>query len=188
MVIGLRCKNKVFEMVMSTIRNKEYGVYRAKVYLYLRNEKGKAICPTRRAIPVRLSADVVNGPWIERTSWEETYRGKDRLMLSVLMERPDFGSHGLGHDLVLGHSSTDSSGKDVIISPAADERKISPTLDMFDRVMDRCEGTARKTSRGILCWLRSNQALLCYLKPFTFVSSRLTTNVYCILRYVLFCY
>ncbi|KAJ3454709.1 hypothetical protein MRS44_013309 [Fusarium solani] len=99
-------------------------------------------------------------------------------MLSALMERPDVGPRGLGHDLVLGNSSTDSSGKDVIISPAADERKISATLDMFDRVMDRCEETARKTSRGILCWLRSNRALSCYPKPFTFVSSPSTTKVY----------
>ncbi|KAJ4181393.1 hypothetical protein NW767_014158 [Fusarium falciforme] len=118
------------------------------------------------------------GPWIERTGWEEMYRGKDRSMLSALMERPDVGPRGLGHDLVLGYSSTDSSGKDVIISPAADERKISATLDMFDRVMDRCEETARKTSRGILCWLRSNRALSCYPKPFTFVSSPSTTKVY----------
>ncbi|KAI8710459.1 hypothetical protein NCS52_01562900 [Fusarium sp. LHS14.1] len=118
------------------------------------------------------------GPWIERTGWEEMYRGKDRSMLSALMERPDLGPQGLGQDPVLGYCNADCSGKDVIISPAVDERKVAAILDMFDRVMDRCEETARKTSRGILCWLRINRALSCYPKPFTFVSSPSTTKGY----------
>ncbi|KAI5455742.1 hypothetical protein BGZ63DRAFT_137258 [Mariannaea sp. PMI_226] len=117
-------------------------------------------------------------PWIERTGWEEMYQGKNRSVLSALMERPDSWPHYLGQDHVLGYRSTNDSETDVIISPAGDELRIAAILNMFDRVMDQCEETARKTSRGILCWLRSSRALSCYPKPFTFVSSPSTTKGY----------
>jgi hypothetical protein len=40
---------------------------------------------------------------------------------------------------------------------ADDEHKIAMILDLFDKAMDRFEETARKTSRGLLCWLRSSR-------------------------------
>ncbi|KAH6881156.1 hypothetical protein B0T10DRAFT_518875 [Thelonectria olida] len=123
--------------------------------------------------PVNLTF-AEKGPWIERTGWEEMYRGKSHPVLSALMERPDSWPHCLGRDYVLGRRDTDGLEKDVV-SPAKDEQKMAAVLD---RAMDRCEETARKTSRGILSWLRSSRALSCYTKPFTFVSSPSTTKRY----------
>lgn len=59
-----------------------------------------------------------------------------------------------------------------------DEHKMVMILDLFNKVMDRCGETARKTSRGLLCWLRSSRHLTCYPKPFTFVSYNSTTKKY----------
>ncbi|KAH7460546.1 hypothetical protein FOMA001_g19484 [Fusarium oxysporum f. sp. matthiolae] len=42
-------------------------------------------------------------------------------------------------------------------------------MSAIDAVMDRCEQTARTTSRSLLCWLRSVRPYVCYVKPFTFV-------------------
>jgi hypothetical protein len=99
-------------------------------------------------------------------------------MLSALMDRPGCYPHYFGQDHILGECSTGSPEKRVMISPTGDELKIAAILAMFDRVMDRCEETARKTSRDILCWLRSSRVLSCYPKPFTFVSSPSTTKAY----------
>jgi Orsellinic acid/F9775 biosynthesis cluster protein D len=140
------------------------------------SERLRAPSPGSSSEPAHLTF-AEKGPWIERAGWEEMYRGKSRPVLSALMERPGSWPHYLGQDHVLSYRSKDSPEKDVI-SPAGDEQKMAAILDLFDRVMDRCEETARKTSRGILCWLRSSRPLSCYPKPFTFVSSPSTTKRY----------
>ncbi|KAI5456259.1 hypothetical protein BGZ63DRAFT_367430 [Mariannaea sp. PMI_226] len=94
------------------------------------------------------------------------------------MERPDSWPHYLGQDHILGYCSTNDSETDVIISPAGDKLRIAAILNLFDRVIDQCEEIARKTSRDILCRLRSSRALSCYPKPFTFISSPSTTKGY----------
>ncbi|KAK7592052.1 hypothetical protein V3481_006687 [Fusarium oxysporum f. sp. vasinfectum] len=45
-------------------------------------------------------------------------------------------------------------------------------------VMDRCEQTARTTSRSLLCWLRSVRPHGCYAKPFTFVGKAASRRKY----------
>ncbi|KNB16555.1 hypothetical protein FOXG_21706 [Fusarium oxysporum f. sp. lycopersici 4287] len=44
--------------------------------------------------------------------------------------------------------------------------------------MDRCEQTARITSRSLLCWLRSVRPHVCYAKPFTFVEKAASRKQY----------
>jgi hypothetical protein len=93
-------------------------------------------------------------PWLERTGWEETYRGADLFILSMLVLPPGSWSGRVDADLCLGHQHVEGQRED-IISPAGDEKKIQVLLNLFDQLMDRCEATAKQTSRNIRCWLRS---------------------------------
>ncbi|ENH74229.1 hypothetical protein FOC1_g10001869, partial [Fusarium oxysporum f. sp. cubense race 1] len=58
-----------------------------------------------------------------------------------------------------------------MISSADDESRIAALIAAVDVVMDRCEQTARTTSRSLLCWLRSVRPHVCYIKPFIQTSS-----------------
>ncbi|EXM13918.1 hypothetical protein FOTG_17654 [Fusarium oxysporum f. sp. vasinfectum 25433] len=118
------------------------------------------------------------GPWLERTGWEDTYQGIDRTMLSKLIEMP---RRKAGHSARIHLPYRRSDAKSGELRSADDEHKIAMILDLFDKAMDRCEETAKKTSRGLLCWLRSNRPLACYPKPFTFVNYDSTTKKYRIL-------
>lgn len=115
------------------------------------------------------------GPWLERTGWEDTYQGMDRLMLSKLIEMPRRKAGPPVRMHLPCRQSDVGSGE---LRSADDEHKIAMILDLFDKVMDRCEETASKTSRGLLCWLRSSRPLACYPKPFTFVNYDSTTKKY----------
>jgi hypothetical protein len=69
------------------------------------------------------------------------------------------------------------------VIPAADEQKIAILAVAAVAVMERCEYTARTTSRNLLCWLRSVRFNEPYSKPFALVgraSSR--TKYYALLR------
>lgn len=65
-----------------------------------------------------------------------------------------------------------------IISSAGDESRIANLIAAVDAVMDRCEQTARTTSRSLLCWLRSVRPHVCYAKPFTFVGKAASRKQY----------
>ncbi|KAJ3454134.1 hypothetical protein MRS44_018028 [Fusarium solani] len=105
-------------------------------------------------------------PWIERTGWDKTYRGKSRDVLSALAAV--FFSRLGSNPHLLGQCGTNGLHED-IVSAVEDERRIAAILEAMDVLLDRCEETARKTSRSILCWLRSTQALAGYPKPFVLV-------------------
>jgi hypothetical protein len=94
-------------------------------------------------------------PWIERTGWDKTYHGRSRDVLTALAAVSL--SRGAGPHL-LGRQGTNGLQED-IVSTMEDERKIAAVLEALDALLDRCEETARKTSRSILCWLRSTHAL-----------------------------
>ncbi|UPK90597.1 hypothetical protein LCI18_001532 [Fusarium solani-melongenae] len=104
-------------------------------------------------------------PWLERTRWEITYRNRDRSLHLT----------GLSADLV---------------SPREDEIKIDGILKAVDVVMDRCEETVHRTSRNLLCWLKSNYPHMPYSKPFTLVKyASLTTRYRLLLKKALaFCF
>ncbi|KAM5360802.1 hypothetical protein ACJA88_014695 [Fusarium oxysporum] len=104
-------------------------------------------------------------PWIERTGWDKTYHGRSRDVLAALAA-VSF-SRGAGPHL-LGRQGTNGLHED-IFSTMEDERKIAAVLEALDAFLDRCEDTARKTSRSILCWLRSTHALAGHPKPFILV-------------------
>ncbi|EXK76399.1 hypothetical protein FOQG_18857 [Fusarium oxysporum f. sp. raphani 54005] len=107
-------------------------------------------------------------PWIERTGWDKTYHGRSRDALAALAA-VSF-SRGAGPHL-LGRQGTNGLHED-IFSIMEDERKVAAVLEALDALLDRCEDTARKPSRSILCWLRSTHALAGYPKPFILPSSR----------------
>jgi hypothetical protein len=117
------------------------------------------------------------GPWLERTGWQDTYRDMDLTILTKLILMPDSWPSRSNKDFFLGHHSVRGQRED-LISPASDERRIQVLLNLFDHVMDRCEITARSTSRNLLCWLRSTRPLACYTKPFLLVGSNSSTKRY----------
>ncbi|EXL39949.1 hypothetical protein FOCG_17451 [Fusarium oxysporum f. sp. radicis-lycopersici 26381] len=118
-------------------------------------------------------------PWLERTGWEQTYQNFDHGLLRNLTTMPSSLSSVRG--LVLSRARSGAthttSGED-LISSAGDEQKIAAILVAVDMVMDRCEQTARTTSRNLLCWLRSVRPHGCYAKPFTFVSKAASRTKY----------
>ncbi|KAH7471991.1 hypothetical protein FOMA001_g13814 [Fusarium oxysporum f. sp. matthiolae] len=118
-------------------------------------------------------------PWLERTGWERTFGGIDRELLKNLTTAPSPATSHRG--LILKESSNRSSdvySDEWMISSADDERKITALLAAVDMVMDRCEQTARTTSRSLLCWLRSERPHGCYAKPFTFVGKAASRRKY----------
>lgn len=111
-------------------------------------------------------------PWVERTGWDETYKdSRRRAVLAAAIELPNGQSQLLGRRRVCGLNED-------LASPMEDEQKIATILNLMDTMLDRCEETARKTSRSILCWLRSNHTLSTYPKPFTLVRHLSTTRKY----------
>lgn len=114
-------------------------------------------------------------PWIERTGWEDTYKDRSREVLSALAVMP-LRSIGRRHHLLCqgGFNGLDED----LVSPSDDEKNIVSIISLVDAMMDRCEETSRKTSRNILCWLRSTQPSSCYAKPFTLGRQPASTRKY----------
>jgi hypothetical protein len=73
-------------------------------------------------------------PWMERTRWETTYQGFRRDILRGLTEMP-WGSPPADH--VLGPSSNPADPE--LVSPEADEAKITLLMLAVDHILDRCE-------------------------------------------------
>ncbi|KAH6881151.1 hypothetical protein B0T10DRAFT_411363 [Thelonectria olida] len=118
-------------------------------------------------------------PWLERTGWEQTFKGIDRELLRNLTTAPSPTTSHRG--LILrgnGNRSGHVRSDEHTISSADDERKIAALITAVDVVMDRCEQTARTTSRSLLCWLRSVRPHGCYAKPFTFVGKAASRRKY----------
>ncbi|KAH9203937.1 hypothetical protein DL95DRAFT_247965, partial [Leptodontidium sp. 2 PMI_412] len=112
-------------------------------------------------------------PWMDRTRWPITYKGVRRDILRRLTEMPPVSSPA-DHFLGQGSNPMDQD----IISSQEDEVKISLLMILVDRMLDRCEETARHTGRSLLCWLRSTKPLTCYPKPFTLVGLKVSENKY----------
>lgn len=110
-------------------------------------------------------------PWLERTGWEVTYRNAHRVLLRSLAEMPS--RLPSAQPLLLGRAGTGDGrarlDRDVVIS-ADDEQKTAVLCMAAMSVMERCEHTARATSRNLPCWLRSLRPNATYSKPFAFVS------------------
>jgi Fe-S-cluster containining protein len=118
-------------------------------------------------------------PWLERTGWEQTYQGVDRELLQNLTVVPSPATLRQGLVLTANRNvSSQLQPEEQMISSAHDERKIAALVAAVDAVMDRCEQTARTTSRSLLCWLRSVRPHTCYVKPFTFVGKSASRTKY----------
>ncbi|KAH7471776.1 hypothetical protein FOMA001_g13799 [Fusarium oxysporum f. sp. matthiolae] len=118
-------------------------------------------------------------PWLERTGWEQTFRGFDRKLLKNLTVVPSSTTSRQGLVLVANMGLSSYIGSEgQIISSAGDESRIANLIAAVDAVMDRCEQTARTTSRSLLCWLRSVRPHVCYAKPFTFVGKAASRKQY----------
>ncbi|PNP44480.1 hypothetical protein TGAMA5MH_03785 [Trichoderma gamsii] len=113
-------------------------------------------------------------PWLERTGWEGMLRGRDREVLSAMIEVPR--QQG-GQPHVLLRRDPDCQEDDVI-STSEDEQKIAAILNLVNPMMDRCEQTARSTSRNILCWVRSVKPLSPSPEPFQLLRQPDSTRKY----------
>ncbi|KAH7109811.1 hypothetical protein EDB81DRAFT_704547 [Dactylonectria macrodidyma] len=107
-------------------------------------------------------------PWLERTRWHVVYQNVRRDILRAMTQLPSNGvcpasaaDYNLGQGLCRGDP-------DITIS-WQDEQKISCIASAVDIIFDKCEETARHTSRSLLCWLRSPQLQSCQPKPFKLI-------------------
>ncbi len=105
-------------------------------------------------------------PWLERTGWESTYGRFNRDVLRALTTMPSAVSVQKG--LLIGRDGCGRGAarltQDVFIA-SADEQKLAALAAAVECIMERCEHTARTTSRNILCWLRSIRPHAPYGKP-----------------------
>lgn len=119
-------------------------------------------------------------PWLERTGWEQTYADVNRNLLRSLTIAPLFRSFPTKR-LSLGNSGSGVGRARLdedVVSPADDERKLAAISAAIDRVMERCEQTARTSDRIMLCWLQSARPYASYTKPFRFVARTSTRKSY----------
>lgn len=118
-------------------------------------------------------------PWIERTGWEKTYRGKSREVLIAIASMPSWSpSGGQGHLLCRQGQGGQEGLLEDLMSPPADEQRMAGIVRLVDALMDRCEETVQKTSRNVLCWLRSTHPRSSYSKPFMLVRQPATKQTY----------
>ncbi|WKT53616.1 Protein of unknown function DUF3505 [Fusarium oxysporum f. sp. vasinfectum] len=86
-----------------------------------------------------------------------------------------------GRDYYIGHGQQCGLDED-FVSSGEDEDRIACLVRLVDVMMSRCEETARRTSRHMLCWLRSTQASSIYSKPFTLVQPTSSTKYRLLLK------
>ncbi|KAK8912247.1 hypothetical protein VCV18_012605 [Metarhizium anisopliae] len=96
---------------------------------------------------MRMLSFAEQSPWLERAGWEAMLKGRDRELLSVMIEIPR-PQGGQPHVLVRCDPDCREDG---VVSTSEDERRITAILNLVDPMMDRCEQTVRSTSRNILC-------------------------------------
>lgn len=106
-----------------------------------------------------LGADdlALTSNWMRRTNWATTFAGADRLLLSLLTDRP--AANGL--PLSLGRYGTTE-----MYSRVDDECRLTVIGKAVDHFFNRCEDTARNTDHSVRCWLKSQIPGRPYKAPF----------------------
>ncbi|KAJ4009381.1 hypothetical protein NW761_015235, partial [Fusarium oxysporum] len=129
--------------------------------------------------PADITSFALQMPWLDRTGWDQTYNNKDRREVLVALTRT-FTAPG-GREHYIGPGQQYGLDED-LMSPGGDEDKIACLIRLVDLLICRCEETARKTSRHILCWLRSTKDSSIYSKPFTLVQPSSSTKYRLLLK------
>jgi hypothetical protein len=120
--------------------------------------------------------------WLEWIGWPSTYKGVHRDLLRLLTTVPTFSLLYIG--LLFGRAGSGTGRVQLatdVVSSADDERKIAAIAAAVEKVVERCEQTARTIGRTVLCWLRSVRSQGCYAKLFTFVSKETSRRKYMLL-------
>ncbi|KAK9443851.1 hypothetical protein VB005_02376 [Metarhizium brunneum] len=87
-----------------------------------------------RADPdMRMLSFAEQSPWLERAGWEAMLKGRDRELLSVMIEIPR-PQGGQPHVLVRRDPDCREDG---VVSTSEDERRITAILNLVDPMMDR---------------------------------------------------
>lgn len=118
-------------------------------------------------------------PWIERTGWEAMFRGRDLNVLSKMIYLPGQQRTQLALELAQYGTPGLEQG---LTSSAADETKIAHMLMMVNPMMERCDETARRTSRNLRCWLKSVRYGVSSPEPFNLVRLPSSTQKYRLLQ------
>ncbi|RBA11787.1 hypothetical protein FPRO05_14224 [Fusarium proliferatum] len=126
-----------------------------------------------------MTAFPLQTPWLDRTGWDRTYSSRGRREVLTALTRT-FISPG-GRDYYIGHGQQRGLDED-FVSSGEDEDRIACLVRLVDVMISRCEETARRTSRHMLCWLRSTQASSIYSKPFTLVQPTSSTKYRLLLK------
>ena len=111
-------------------------------------------------------------PWLERTQWLMMYKNvrRDILKAMTMNTRRPWG------DLHLGQG--EHEGDADLISLSHREQKIACILDAVDLMINRCETTARHTSRLIRCWLITSRSNSHQSRAFSVMTERNTQSKY----------
>ncbi|KAH7463312.1 hypothetical protein FOMA001_g18009 [Fusarium oxysporum f. sp. matthiolae] len=112
--------------------------------------------------------------WMERTWWQDIYKGARRDILRASTRLPD--RRALAIDCFLGQGNQESDPN--IVSSSEAEQKISCILEALGIVVDRCEDTISRTSRFLLCWLNSTRHQHFHERPFSLVAEKSTEKKY----------
>ncbi|KAI3570711.1 hypothetical protein IWW34DRAFT_839012 [Fusarium oxysporum f. sp. albedinis] len=86
-----------------------------------------------------------------------------------------------GREHRIGHGQQYGLDED-LVSLGDDEDRIACLIRLVDVMICRCEETVRKTSRHMLCWLKSTKASSTYSKPFTLVQPSSSTKYRLLLK------
>lgn len=90
-----------------------------------------------------ITAFALQRPWMERTGWDQTCRGKGRRQVLAALTRT-FTSLG-GREYLLGRRGICGLDED-LVSLDGDEDRVASLVRLADVMMDRCEETVRRTS------------------------------------------
>ncbi|KAI8415992.1 hypothetical protein FOFC_02300 [Fusarium oxysporum] len=145
---------------------------REENYFYRMNQ------PRLSARDLGSDALASTGLWPERTQWRVIFENARRDILRAMTRLPD--RHSLMSDYVMAQGRR--QGDMCTRSSYVDEQKLSCTMRALDLVIDRCENTARYTSRTLLCWLSSPKLHVYRENPFSLVAEKSSETRYRVLQ------
>ncbi|KFA78363.1 hypothetical protein S40288_09973, partial [Stachybotrys chartarum IBT 40288] len=133
--------------------------------------------PRHYAMALGEESLAATSPWLERTRWPKIYRNTRRDILHAMTRLPvrEPGTR-TWKDFFLGQGPREEDAD--IISRYQDEQKLACVGAAIDLMLDRCENTARNTSRLVRSWLLSSKRNTYQPRVFTVMTEPSTRTRY----------